>query len=156
VPDIDTELMGCCGLNGIYNLSNRICDCGDEECTGDGPQGAYDSILDAVEDESHTGIIIAVTNQQQEEDGIGHQLTRAGFHPVLNTLNTNSNNRITLWVRDHTEGKVPEKLITHGGGFVDLRQAVQQYVNANPNPRSTSAQRLVTRYRELFPEQVSS
>jgi hypothetical protein len=153
MPDIQTEVIGCCGLSGINNL-NTGCD-HDPDCDCE-QDGDYSSIRDAMESNSHKGIVIAVTNKEQEDDGIGIILQRNGFHPVLNTLNTNSSNRITLWVKDHTEGKVPANIYlppTHGSL---LKQAVEQYVQSNPNPHSRSAQRLVNRYKELFPEQASS
>jgi hypothetical protein len=150
VPDIDAELMGCCGLNGIYNLSDS-CNCGgdcNEDCEVE-PQSNYASIFDATQESEHRGIIIAITNQQQEDDGIGHKLTHAGFHPVLNTLNTNSSNRITLWVRDHTEGKVPVTLTSQRNRqHHNLLMALSSYAAANPNPRSASAKALLQVFEE--------
>lgn len=157
MAEIQEEVLDCCGLWGIYGLSAgfqvalngvldaiempKCCvaeDCDDEECESEAGSGP--------------GICIATTNEDQDNSETAQQLRNQGFHAVLNTLNPNSGNRITLWVRDLTEGKTPTSLIipTDTTPYAELRTAVQAYVTSNPNPRTNSAQRLVSRYKELF------
>lgn len=159
MPDLETELMGCCGLNGICNLNpepKHYNDCDEEDCDGCFESDGYSTIAECVSYHEHKGIIIAVTNAEQEENGIGKELQAHGFHAVLNTLNKNSMNRITLWVRDHTEEKVPEKLTAiptpaPGNVITELIAAVRAYVERNPNPHTQAARRLVAAYKEFGP-----
>lgn len=158
---IEKEVLGCCGLWGVYNLSVD-----DEEET---LEEAVDAVAEAsqieVENESDCdcddcnnrgsgpGISIATTNEDQEDDGVGAQLRTKGFHAVLNTLNPNSGNRITLWVRDLTEKKVPQELAQSPTpaslAYSKLLTAVAKYVEKNPTPRSASGQALVKAFEEI-------
>ena len=153
-------ILECCGLSGIYGLTkDNIAalakqaersfempgeevehDCGDPDCENAGRM-EYD-------EGSGPGICIATTNESQEENGIGDELKKYKFVPVLNTLNPNSGNRITLWVKDLSEGKVSQEQMA--GMPPPLLAELKAYVEANPNPKSAAAKALVEKYKEFF------
>ena len=153
----DGGILECCGLSGIYGLAKDNiaalakqaersfempgeeveCDCGDEDCDRIGESEG-----------SGPGICIATTNESQEENGIGDELKKYKFVPVLNTLNPNSGNRITLWVKDLSEGKVSQEQMAVMPS--PLLAELKAYVTANPNPKSAAAKALVEKYREFF------
>jgi len=154
--EYDGGILECCGLSGIYGLAKGNiaalakqaersfempeeevpCDCGDADCVGDTEPG------------SGPGICIATTNESQEANGIGDELKKYKFVPVLNTLNPNSGNRITLWVKDLSEGKVSQEQMAIMPP--PLLAELKAYVAANPNPKSAAAKALVEKYKEFF------
>lgn len=165
-----TNLIECCGLIGVHDLSDMTtrgierdinnavdaygaqcdgheCECEDRDdceghdCDGTCPQGP--------------GMCIATTNASQNRN-CGPELRGAGFHPVLETLNPNSGSRITLWVKDISEGKMPMVIDKPAAPApepdTELIAALKQYVERNPNPRTRAAQALVSAFKKQFPE----
>jgi len=168
--EYDSGILECCGLSGIYRLTKDniaalakaaersfvlpgtcagdVCcgECADEPCCGDCEDRGYGP-----------GICIATTNEGQDREGVADELKKYKFVPVLNTLNPNSRNRITLWVRDLSEGKVSTELTAiptpaAGNIVTELLHAVREYVERNPNPRTQAAQNLVEAYKKFIPQ----
>lgn len=87
--------VGCCGITEIYDLDSHWA------------REQADTIPFVLTGH-RAGIAIATTVPDQKES-IRH-LKEHGFHKVLTTLNPKTDNQVTLWVRDLSEGKLPVRI----------------------------------------------
>ena len=94
---------GCCGLVEIYNLD-------DMEAAYFGGKRREANTIPFVLTGHRGGIAIATTSAHGNYAESVLHLKAHGFHPVLVTPNPKTDNKVTLWVRDLSEGKLPVKL----------------------------------------------
>lgn len=106
--------VGCCGITEIYDLDAY-----------DGWDREQADTIPFVLTGHRAGIAIATTVSYQKES-IRH-LKAHGFYAVLTTHNPKTDNQVTLWVRDLSEGKLPVKIerkpwwivrLWHLGGYM--------------------------------------
>lgn len=127
-----TRTNGCCGVVEVWDLNSRR-------------SHAWGELRDAANTipfvlKGHmAGIVFATTSSEGNSCESLRHLREHGFYEVLTTPNPKTGNSITLWVRDLSEGKLPEKLSRKSWVLVRVLKFVQYFwarrIRGSWNPR---------------------